>query len=186
MRSQQISLFKFSELSQEAQEKVLDKFRDINVNYDFWDYLEEDLRAELKAIGVEYNKVYFNFEANKSFNKYIYLNNPIITSQALFKNCLYNSDNEKIIEELKEQRQDFYFYIITENSNRNGRNSVIIVNDENTEEAEAEAYTEKLNSILNKFLKAVDEAYNYGLSDEAVKDTIEANDYEFLENGSQF
>jgi hypothetical protein len=40
-----------------------------------------------------------------------------------------------------------------------------------------------LNALLNDYLKTLKQEYEYRTSDIAIKETIDANDYEFLENG---
>ena len=49
MKTIQINLYKFDELTEEAQRAALDKYSDINVDYDWWDSIYEDA----KRIGLQ-------------------------------------------------------------------------------------------------------------------------------------
>ena len=44
METRQIKVYKFKELPEEAQQKVLDKFRNINVDYEWWDFTYDDAK----------------------------------------------------------------------------------------------------------------------------------------------
>jgi hypothetical protein len=49
MRTIEVNVYEFSELSKEVQAKVLNKYRDINVDHDWWEFIE----CELKDLGIE-------------------------------------------------------------------------------------------------------------------------------------
>lgn len=49
MKTIEINLYKFNELSEKSQEKVLNELHDINVDYSWWDFIYEDA----KDIGLE-------------------------------------------------------------------------------------------------------------------------------------
>ena len=49
MRHKTYKVYKFSELSEESQEKALDNLRDIDVDYDWWEHIFE----EAKNIGLK-------------------------------------------------------------------------------------------------------------------------------------
>lgn len=52
METKTITLYKFSELSAEVQQKVIDENRSINVDNDFWDdWIKEDAIARLSLLG---------------------------------------------------------------------------------------------------------------------------------------
>ena len=49
MKTKTINLYEFNELSTESQEKAINNLSDINVDYDWWDFIYEDA----KNIGLE-------------------------------------------------------------------------------------------------------------------------------------
>jgi len=61
MRQETITIYKFSELLPKAQEKVLEKFWDINIDGDWWyECVVEDFKDKLDAIGFEDAEIHFS------------------------------------------------------------------------------------------------------------------------------
>jgi hypothetical protein len=62
MKTRTINVYEFSELSDEAKEKAIEKLYDINVDYDWWDSNYEDFENLCQAlcIDVDLKKTYFN------------------------------------------------------------------------------------------------------------------------------
>jgi len=59
MRTIQLNVFKFAELSAKAKKKVLSDFYDTNVNYDWWDFIYEDAATvgiKLTGFDLSYQK----------------------------------------------------------------------------------------------------------------------------------
>ncbi len=59
MKTIKINLYSFDELSKEAQEKVIDRHRDINVSFDWWEFIYEDA----KNIGLKIDS--FDLDRNR-------------------------------------------------------------------------------------------------------------------------
>ncbi len=56
-------VFDFSELSEEAKEKVIEHFYDFNVNFDWWEFVVEGFKEKLKQdYGLEFDKIFFDIE----------------------------------------------------------------------------------------------------------------------------
>ena len=163
MRQETIQLYQFKELSQKAKEKVLEKFRYINVDDDWCDFLYEDFKEELKRIGVECNTFYWSDDRDY----HIYMDEArIINKEKFFKGILGNNykkykilknlDNKDIEEELKKLNLTDW------------------------------DFSDYLNNILEGFLKRLRNDHEYLISDEAIEETLEANEYDFLEKGERF
>ncbi len=57
MKIKQIETFKFSELSDKAKQKALEKLSDINVDHEWWDYIYEDAKnIGLKITGFDLDR----------------------------------------------------------------------------------------------------------------------------------
>ena len=105
MRQETIQLYQFKELSQKAKEKVLEKFRYINVDDDWCDFLYEDFKEELKRIGVECNTFYWSDDRDY----HIYMDEArIINKEKFFKGILGNNYKKyKILKNLDNKDIDF-------------------------------------------------------------------------------
>ena len=176
-----IKAFKFNELKPEIQEKVLDNFRDINLEFDFNDNQDLFISDILDKYGLSAEYMYYDIYSKGS---YAYFNNLQIENEDLFYKAL---DLKKYLTAIKlidsEAILDISLY---EKNNLNLSEVSIESETENFEEMETEIYehiNNFLESIDNELLKALREQYEYLTSDEAIKETIEANEYEFNENG---
>ena len=193
-----IQAYKFSELNKEAKEKVLNKFSDINVNYDWWEFEVDDLAAHIKEkLNLEFESKDILFEMFSRRNsvyikskevisalsqKYSKLNNFELPDKfGLFCNYLGGGISSGLHK--SEYREEYIElgseYNDSEDIDRefeiveNNRISESIINDLNG-----------LQELLRTFYNNLYEEYNHLTSEEAIKDTLEANGYMFKENGS--
>ena len=51
---------KWEALDKRRKEKLIDKHRDVNVDYEWWDYTHENFKEQMKEIGVHVEKIYFS------------------------------------------------------------------------------------------------------------------------------
>jgi len=182
-------VYNFDELKEEIKEKVLDNFRFAEVENESWyEFLIEDFKQKLNnEYGIDFNNIYFSLDRDN----YIYLDKPQIIDEEKFIYSIYLEDRRKAEktlrklkeEENKEDEEEFYINIET---NFYGGGSAKNYISCNTDRINEEEYTEFLNDILNDFKKQLSISYEDSISDENVKDFIEMNEYEFLENGEQF
>lgn len=198
METKTINVYKFDELKPEIQKMVIAENCEINISDEWYDYLIEDAIAEIKKkTKLEFNRKEINFNIlDRCNNAYI--------------------DARDIINQLSQKYPNFVelslpskFGVYT-NYHGGGISSKLIKSDfrmdfcklENTEtETVKFAVQEKLNEkilrnikddlmeiqdILAKLFNSLYEQYYYLVSDEAIKDTLIINEYEFLENGSRW
>ena len=57
MRTISVNLFSFDELSEDIQSKVIDNFRDINVDHDWWEHVYEAFKEDCEF---EVDRIYFS------------------------------------------------------------------------------------------------------------------------------
>lgn len=183
--------FSFDELSLEVQEEVLDKHRYYNVeHFDWWDACYDDMRQTLSEAGIEVDKERpFNFDFDRG-------------QHVSFNGAWF--DGVKFIEAaMKESNLRAHYPLIDEISNhlsitrsRRGEGQSIEV-DLYPDPERLPRVTKLCDLIKNamesylqelerKFLKMLNEELKYLISDEAVKESLEANDMKFLENGKVF
>ena len=149
MRHKTYKVYKFSELSEESQEKALDNLRDIDVDYDWWEHIfEEAKNIGLKIESFEIN----NREVSGRF---------IESIDNVVKNIIeyYNKDDDRY-------KTAQVFLNVFNNDDDFNRNNKF------------------LNDLLCDYSIILQKEFDYLISDEVVRETIIANDYEFLEDGS--
>jgi len=158
MKTIEITLYQFSELSAESKEFALTSLWDINVEYDWWNSTYEDA----KNVGIKITG--FDMDSPTCDAKFIHSAEDTILSllsehgetcetyktalkykETLFP--LYEKDNEK--DELEIENEEYNFLL----------------------------------QIRKDFLKILREEYDYLISEKARIDTFESNEYWFDENG---
>jgi len=188
MRKTTLKLYKFSELNAETQAKVLDKMRDINTDGDGWsDCVIELWQDRLAKRGYEDAKIaYSGFWSQgdgASFTATINLDTYLKAQKwgNRFRRIL------KLNDEIDAQviRGDSHY------SHENTIRASLSPNyydgdaklDEQLDELE-ELITEDARHLSTLIYKDLQEDYEASTSDEAVRETIEINEYEFEEDGS--
>ena len=189
---------KFDEFNKDEQEEILNNYRDINVDYQDWnDYILSVFIEEVKSktnLEIEADDIIWEVGSRNSkfgvYSKNIVnelLSNfedkgvyDIETIEKLgsFLNhrgggfCSQNHTELGLAEVYFEEDEDFYF--IKDN------HKVYLTKDEkDIIKQEINEIIDEVIELCSKYHNKNEEAYNYAISDEAVKETIEANDYDF-------
>ena len=158
MKTIKLNLYSFSELKEDIKQKVLEEYRDINVDYEWWDYTLEDAKdigLEIKEFDIYRNEINGELiDDIESVIKSIYKNHG--------KNCdTYKTakDYKQMLKSLNELENDNYSYDYDELSD----NFKI--------------------DLLQNYYKMLQKEEEYLISDEAIIETFEANEYTFEANG---
>jgi hypothetical protein len=198
---------KFKRLNKRAKQKALEVMRDINVeDFDWWDNVYEDFERFAETIGVDVdtNKTYFRmfcqgqgsgFTADVSPVKLIEgIKNGLWKDYAPLEQLDFPTVTEhietfarliiegKIDANVKTHGEDYYIRKSIElnscfEEDLQTSACEIICN-------EAEAFLEDALDELNKLLfELLQRDYDYLTSEEAIKETIEANEYAFTREG---
>ena len=180
MRKMTTMVYSFNELSEAAQELALNAFRDINVEYDWWTYGAYDtIRTAGNLLGLDIDRIHFDaylyciFDAN-----YEYARGAVKAVKAEFP---YATDLHEVARKLQAlQRRHFYSLscAVTEGRTTNRYSCFRFGEDYDCED---------LGDIIDDFahwarILLCDE-YEWLTSDEAVKEIIIINEYEFTEYG---
>lgn len=178
-----ITLYKFDELSEEAQQKALDNLRDINVDYNWWLTTYEDANN----IGLKITE--FDLGNSKKIDGELF--EYLIDSCRMIrhnhgKNCdTYKTAQQYLKEYIaaflkwkEENKDDEYYEDCTHWKPKDWLNEF-----KYSYEAK-EVEKDFTNALLQDYYSMLDEEYDYRTSDEQVKETIEANEYLFHSNGT--
>jgi len=161
MKTIEIKVYKFEELDKQTKEKVIDNYRNINVeDFQWYDWIKDDfnrLGLEIQEFDLgrrNYVKIYIeNFEDTSNYIIEEFGDSVAIKQTA--KN--YINEYEKIQANFKED-EDI----------------------EREVELLDEQYEKEYSEDILSYLRA---NYEWETSDEAVINTIEANDYDFTTEG---
>lgn len=166
IETREYKIFKFEELSESAQDKALQSLWDVNVMDGFW---FEHIAEEIKEYGGEL----VEFDTDRSSSIIIKINSP-----ELFAKSILENHGEKC-----DTHMTAYNFL--------NATSVLYSIDTDDLTYEQEQELEDLESDFTKeisgdYLTLLRESYKYATSEEAIKETIEINEYEFTEDGELY
>lgn len=169
MKTIEISLYKFDELSDEAKQNAINELSDINVDYNWWESTYQDaenIGLKISSFDLDRNRHatgYFEMPANSA--AFEILKNHGETCETYNTASIYLNTIEEIESKYPGGTDEDEYKI-----------------DEETEEAKDEF----LKSLLEDYSIILQNESEYLQSDEAVKETILANDYDFTEEGKLY
>lgn len=198
------TLYKYGELSEDAKAKARDWWRELEAHDPQpWDYMYEDFERCAEILGISINK-----NPNRAYEPAIYWSGfssqgdgaCFEGSYAYAKGARHAIRNyapldealHHIADELQ-KLQSRYFYSLSATVKHTGRYSheyCTQIDVDVPEYVTAENYkdaSEKIAELLRDFMRwmyrQLDKENDYRLSDEQVAENIEANEYEFTEDG---
>ncbi len=197
MREVTFKLYKFNELSDEVKEKVLDDNRYFQVEYfNWWEYVyEEAENIGLKIVEFDLDRWYIRMKLKEN----------ILSS---IKKICRNFDKEEEIYKLAKEYYDEIIKYFKEDEEiqefMQAQKCPITILDMKIDEF-IEHYPDSmlediarywlvddryrdayLRDMGNLFLSVLEDEFNYLISDEAIIEYFDNNDYEFFENGKVF
>lgn len=169
MRTIRIKLYKFGELSEAAKQRAVSQLADINVDYEWWDFIYED--AERVGLKIKV----FDID-RKSYVNADFIEDACFTANKIKEEHGIDCASYKTAEAFILERDN-----IVDTAEK----------DENGDCVDASELDKKLDDCESEFLKAICEDYRIMLSKEydyrgseaAIIETIKANDYEFTAEG---
>lgn len=168
MKTVTINIYQFSELSDEAKEKAISNLSDINVDFDWWTNTYEDAAR----IGLKITS--FDLDRNRNAKGQFTLSANEV-AQNIFNEHGEECETYKTAKSFMEEWQPIFNDYMNENS-------------ENYESRESEDKLQDLeddfkNSILEDYSILLQHECEYLQSEKAIIETIEANEYDFTEDG---
>lgn len=179
MKTIRTKVYQFKELTEQAQQKAIEQFSDINVDYDWWQSTYEDaanIGLKITSFGLDRNRHatgQFTECANEVAAKILAGHGKDCETYKTAQSYLQD------IEDIKKDAKDNY--------------------NEDEELMEFEEFLEdtkgsELDNIADSFKQSLLEDYSIILQNEceylqsyvSIKETIEANEYEFTKDGKRF
>lgn len=166
MRTIEVKLFQFSELSDKAKERALEQLCDINFMHDWWDSVYEDA----ENIGLKITEFYLDRGMSIEAE-------PLLSASEIAANIIRDHgescDTHKIaIEFIEEQNEKLAKYLETESTE--------------DEDALIKCEEEFMMMLRGEYLIMLQNEYEFRSSEEAIIETIEANEHEFTEDGTPY
>jgi hypothetical protein len=160
MKTIEIKLYKYEELDKQTREKVIENYRYINVEDAFWyDWIKDDFnRLGLEIQAFDLNRNTATIEIGDFQIASIKIIEEFGDSVAIKQTAKNYLDEHNKIESNFEDDEDCFIEL------------------EKLDEEYEKEYSEDILSYLRS-------NYKWEISDEAVINTIEANDYDFTTNG---
>lgn len=171
MKTIEIKVYQFSELSDDAKQKAIEECSNYNVDYEWWDYTYEDA----KTIGLKITE--FDLDRNRHCNGEFNLSASEV-AQNIFNEHGESCETYKTAKKFMAEWQPIFADYMDEFHE-------YYESPESEEQMEA-IEDEFLQSILEDYSIMLQKEYEYLTSDEAIIETIEANEYEFLETGKRY
>ena len=169
MRTIQTTVYTFAELSEKSKDNAVQNLWDINLRHDWWDSMYEDA----KNIGVEIGSFDLERGAKCKVEVYDYLE----TANKIIKEHGDTCDTHKNAMQFIAERDA----LVSKYSN--GGDKVLEENEYDFDTELDELETEYKKSLEEDYLIMLRNEYEYLSSREAIIETIEANEYEFTEDG---
>ncbi len=168
MKTRTINVYEFKELSDEAKKKAIEKLSSINVDFEWWDatYMDaENIGLKITSFDLDRNR-----HAKGSFMESgLTTANKIITEHG--DQCESYKTAKSFLDEYlpkreawEKENEGWYF---------------------DDEDEGVDLRDEFLKSILEDYAMMLEKEYEYQTSREAIIESIEANEYEFDEEGNQ-
>ena len=180
MREITVKVYAFAELSDDAKERALNAFRDINVEYDWWTYgAYYTIRTAGKLLGLDIDGIYFDTDLYCIFDaSYEYVRGAVKAVRNEFPRMTDLHDVARKLQDL--QKRHFYSLSCAVTKGRTTNRYSCFRFGEDYDCAE-------LGDIIDDFARwaqiLLRDEYKYLTSDEAIQEAIEANGYEFTEEG---
>jgi len=191
-------VYKLGELSDDAKQAAIDKLRESCHDYEWWEYIYEDAKEIGKLIGIDITNIYFSgfsskgdgacFEGSYEYNK---------NSVALVKEYAPKDEElHRIVSELAAHQRKRLYQIRASVKHSGHYQHRFCTNisvdfeswfggDSYDSEVEADVI-ELLRDYMYWIYKQLNAESDYMMSDEAITETIEANEYEFTIDGELY
>ena len=179
MREMNVTVYSFDELSEEAQERALNELRPVDIEPYWYEDTFDTIRTAGKLLGLDIGDIHFDTYLYCTFDaSYEYARGAVKAVRNEFPRMTDLHDVARKLQDL--QKRHFYSLSCAVTKGRTTNRYSCFRFGEDYE-------CEDLGDIIDDFahwarIQLRDDA-EYRMSDEAVKEMIEANEYEFTEDG---
>jgi hypothetical protein len=207
MREAVTKVYKYDELSDEAKEKAIEKFSEINSEFDWFqkDELLELSKTEMEEIGITISEKWWESTKSKDKNGNIIGEYPCNTGLIGYKIGCFDFDRKQFLqfENIIITNEKIFFdwlkipskyhkcakYYFDNRNNSSTKLSLDIESEGDNEDDDEslediaviaeEIWSDKVSEVLS----ALKKQYEYITSREGIEETIRSNDYEFTIDG---
>lgn len=186
MRTVRTKVYTFAELSATAQQKALDHFRDSNVDYEWFTFVYDYFKEQNEGSGFEFDKFYFSGFYSQGDGAMF---EGSVTDFTKFTEGV----DRRVVKLLGDNKIDLSCSIVHVGRYCHSYSAMFDFNiDPETEGTEnimheVRKITKNVRSVYHSLCSnlydLLSKNYEALVSDEAVKETIESNEYEFYANG---
>ena len=168
MRTIKTNVYTFDELSEDMQEKAIENLYDINISFDWWESTYED------AANVGLKITSFDLDRHRHANGQInFAANEVAAN--IFREHGGGCGTYKTAEAFMDEWEPLFAEYMDETGEK--------YESRETESELQDLESEFLKNLLEDYSIMLQNEFEYLQSDEAVKGTIEANEYEFTVDG---
>jgi len=172
MKTVTINLYKFSELSEDLQQKAIENLYDLNVDRDWWESTYEDAaQVNLKIKGFDIDR--------GSYVKAEFIESAYNTASLIILNHGEMCETYKTAKTFIEDWNN----LVAKYSDGVKTNVVTEDNECDFDNEADDLESDFLELISEDYRIMLTNEYDYLTSEEAIKESIEANDYYFTEDG---
>jgi len=172
MKTMKTTVYKFNELSDDAKESAIENLSCINVDYDWWECIYEDAEnVGLKITGFDIDRA--SFCQGDLLDDACFMANKILADHG--ESC----ETFKTSKQFLADRDDI---VNSAEKNEDGE----FVDEYELDEKLDEIESEYLKSILEDYRIMLQHEFEYETSEKAIIETIECNEYDFLDIGKLF
>lgn len=166
MKDITITVYKFNELSEDIQDKVIERQSDINVDYDWWEFVYEDA----EQIGLKITE----FDTDR-YCKGNFIDSAKETAHKIIDNHGENCETYKTASEYLKDRDNLIDTFPKDKDEEIDEYKL----DNDLDDLDSEF----LRSLLEDYRIILRNEYEYLTSRESIIETIEINDYDFTIDG---
>lgn len=172
MRTIETKVYKFDELSESAQERAIEKLWDINVDHEWYEFTFDDA----KEIGLKIETFDISYRNNIQGKL---LENAYDVAQLITKNHGEQCDTHKLAAKYISN----WNALVEKHSDGINKERVSEEHEDEFDEQASDLDNEFERELLEEYLTILRKEYDYLTSAEAIKETIECNEYEFTKDG---
>lgn len=188
MRQAIKEIFKFDELDESAKEKAREWYREGALDYDWWEFIYDDAKTIGALFGLDIDDIWFNgFYCQGSGSafkgSYNYKKGGL---KEVISYAPQDKELHAIVKALQDvQRRNFYQATATISAYRDSSIRVGVEHPTNIVQ-DADSIEEALEDFNHWIFNRLEREYEWLMSDECVDEMIEANGYEFTEDGRHY
>ena len=188
MKTIKIKAYKFNELSKEAKERAIEENREVNIDYEWYDFITESWKEKLEGLGYYKPEIYFSgFGAQGDgacFTAVIDVDLWIEKHRAKtrFRKLRKEIDDGAVVGiELKHGGRYYHEYSVSAVAD----GFCDLSDTAGNQLSELAGWIEEdMQELSRKIYRELEREYFARIDDNAVAETLEINDFLFLDDGS--